>query len=72
MSNRSPIKTGDEHRYSGRVGSSCSTNGNYCVILVTNQVISHERRKAWVVSTTKSVKIPKREYGVVNWEKDGL
>ena len=31
---------------SGTVGSSCSTNINHHVILVGNQVISHERRKA--------------------------
>ena len=42
---RTPVKTGDELRYSGRVGSSCSTSDTGCVNLVTNPVISHERGK---------------------------
>ena len=42
---RTALKTGSELRYSGRVGSSCSTNDTRRVILVTNPVISHEREK---------------------------
>jgi hypothetical protein len=45
-------KTGDEHRCSGRVSSSCSTSGIDRVNLVTNPVISHERGKDWEVLTT--------------------
>ena len=37
-----PTKTGGEIRYSGRVNSSCSTNGTRCVTLVANPMISHE------------------------------
>jgi hypothetical protein len=39
---RTPLKTRDELRCSGRVGSSCSTCGTRRFNLVTNQVISHE------------------------------
>jgi len=39
---RTPLKTGDELRCSGRVSSSCSTSGIRRVNLVTNPVISHE------------------------------
>ena len=39
---RTPLKTGGELRCSGRVSSSCSTNGTRRVYLVTNPVISHE------------------------------
>jgi len=39
---RTPLKTGDELRYSGRVSSSCSTSGTCRVNLVTNPVISRE------------------------------
>ena len=39
---RTPLKTGDELRCSGRVSSSCSTSGTHCVNLVTNPVISYE------------------------------
>jgi len=28
-----PLKTGDEFKYSRRIGSSCSTSGTYCVTL---------------------------------------
>jgi hypothetical protein len=42
---RTPLKTGVELRCSGRVGSSCSTNGTRRVNLVTNPVISHEPYK---------------------------
>ncbi len=42
---RTPPKTGDELRCSGRVGSSCSTSDPRCVNIVTNPVISHERGK---------------------------
>ena len=38
---RTPIKTGDELRYSGRVSSSCSTTVTHGVTLDTNTVISH-------------------------------
>ena len=36
---RTPLKTGDELRCSGRVSSSCSTSGTRRVNLVTNPVI---------------------------------
>ena len=40
---RTPLKTGDELRCFGRVGSSCSISGTRLrVNLVTNPVISHE------------------------------
>jgi hypothetical protein len=39
---RTPLKTGGELRYSGRVSSSCSTSNTRRVNLVTNTVISHE------------------------------
>ena len=39
---RTPLKTGDELRCSGRVISSCSTSATRRVNLVTNPVISHE------------------------------
>jgi hypothetical protein len=39
---RTPLKTGDELRYSGRVSSSCSTSGTHRVTLETNTVISLE------------------------------
>jgi hypothetical protein len=39
---RTPLKTGNELRYSGRVSRSCSTRGTRRVNLVTNPVISHE------------------------------
>ena len=39
---RTPLKTGDELRCSGRVSSSCFTSGNRRINLVTNPVISHE------------------------------
>ena len=35
---RTPLKTGDELRCSGRVGSSCSSSGTRRVKLVTNPV----------------------------------
>jgi hypothetical protein len=49
---RTPLKTGDELRCSGRVSSSCSTSGTCRVNLVTNPVISNERRKDRKVFTT--------------------
>ena len=39
---RTPLKTGDELRCSGRVGSFCSTSDTRRVNLDTNLVISHE------------------------------
>ena len=39
---RTPLKTGGELRYSGRISSSCSTSGTRRVNLVTNPVISRE------------------------------
>ena len=39
---RTPQKTGIELRCSGRVSSSCSTNGTHRVTLVTNAMIIHE------------------------------
>ena len=47
-----PLKTGGEHRCSGRVSSSYSASGNRRVNLDTNQVISREWGKDWVVLTT--------------------
>jgi hypothetical protein len=39
---RTPLRTGDKLRCSGRVGSSCSTSDIRRVNLVTNPVTSHE------------------------------
>jgi hypothetical protein len=49
---RTPQKTGGELMCSGRVSSSCSTNGIRGVNLVTNPVISHEWGKDREVFTT--------------------
>jgi hypothetical protein len=49
---RTPLKTRDEHRCSGRVSSSCSTSDTSRVNLVTNPVKSHERGKNREVFTT--------------------
>jgi hypothetical protein len=49
---RTPLKTGDELRCSGRVSSSCSTSCTRLVNLVTNPVISHEWGKDREVLTT--------------------
>jgi hypothetical protein len=50
---RTPLKTGDERRCSGRVGSSCSISGTRRrVKLVTNPAISHEWWKDRGVFTT--------------------
>jgi hypothetical protein len=49
---RTPLKTGGELGCSGRVGSSCSTNGTRRVNLVTNPVISREWGKDREVFTT--------------------
>ena len=49
---RTTLKTGGELRCSGRVSSSCSTSDTRRVNLVTNPVISHERRKDREVLTT--------------------
>ena len=49
---RTPLKTGDELRCSGRINSSCSTSGPSHVNLVTNLVISHEYGKEREVFTT--------------------
>jgi hypothetical protein len=49
---RTPLKTGDEFRCSGRVSSSCSTSGTHRVNLVTNLVISREWGKDREVFTT--------------------
>ena len=49
---RTPLKTGDELRCTGRVSSSCSTSVTRCVNLVTKPVISHEWWKDWEVFTT--------------------
>jgi hypothetical protein len=49
---RTSLKTGGELGCSGRVGSSCSTNDDRRVNLVTNPVISHESGKDWEVITT--------------------
>jgi len=49
---RTPLKTVDELRCSGRVSSSCSTSDARRVNLVTNPVISHERGKSGEMFTT--------------------
>jgi hypothetical protein len=49
---RTPLKTGGELRYSGRVCSSCSTSGTRRVNLVTNPVISRKWGKDQEVFTT--------------------
>ena len=49
---RTPLKTGGELRWSGRVSSSCSTSGTWCVTLVRNPVISLEWGKDRDVLTT--------------------
>ena len=49
---RSPLKTGGELMCSGRVGSSCSTNGTRRVNLITNPVICREWGKDREVFTT--------------------
>jgi hypothetical protein len=49
---RTPLKSGSELRFSGRLSSSCSTSGTRRVNLVTNPVISHERGKDLEVFTT--------------------
>ena len=49
---RTPLKTGDELRSSGRVSSSCSTSGTRRVNLFTNPVISREWGKDREVFTT--------------------
>jgi len=49
---RTPLKTGDKLRCSGRVDSSCSTNDIRRVNLVTTPVTSHERGMDRDVFTT--------------------
>ena len=49
---RTPLQTGGELKYSGRVSSSCPTNDTRRVNLVTNPVISHERGEDREVFTT--------------------
>jgi hypothetical protein len=49
---RTPLKTGDELRCSGRVSSSCSTSGTRRVYLIIDTVISHEWGKDREVLTT--------------------
>ena len=49
---RTPLKTGGEHRCSGRVGSSYCTSDTRRVNLVTNPVISHEWGKVFTTSIT--------------------
>ena len=53
---RTPIKTRDELRFSGKVSSSCSTSGTHRVNLVTNlvAVISHEWGKVFTANGTYS------------------
>jgi len=49
---RTPLKTGDDLRCSGRVSSSCSTSDTRRVNLVTYTVISHKRGKDREVFTS--------------------
>ena len=60
---RTPLKTGGELRWSGRVSSSCSTSDIRCVNLVTNSVISHERGKDREVFTTSGT----YQWSFVTW-----
>ena len=53
---RTPLKTGCELRYSGRVSSSCSTRDTRRVNLVTNPVITHERGK-YIAVNRKTFKL---------------
>ena len=54
---RTPLTTGGELRFSGRVSSSCSTSDTRRVTLVTNPVISHKRGKDREVFTTSETYI---------------
>ena len=60
---RTPLKTGGELRYSGRVGSSCSTIGTRRVNLVTNPVIS----QSWMRKGPRSVYDKWNIYGGHLW-----
>ena len=50
---RTPLKSGGELRFSGRLGSSCSNNDTRPFSLVTNPVIRHEWGKEREVFTTR-------------------
>ena len=54
---RTPLKTGGELRCSGRVSSSCSTSDTSRVHLVRNPVISHEREKESVYTSSISLSL---------------
>ena len=62
---RTPLKTGGELRYSGRVGSSCSTSGTRHVNLVTNPVISREWGKDREIFEVMTSILPKGTLGSV-------
>ena len=47
-----PTKTGVELRYSGRIGSSCTTSGTRRITQATKSVISHEWGKEREMLTT--------------------
>ena len=55
---RTPLKTGGELRCSGRVSSSCSTNGTSRVDLIANPVITHAwgkvRTSWWLLGYTQN------------------
>jgi hypothetical protein len=54
---QTPLKTGGELRWSGKVSSSCSTSGTRRFNLVTNPVTSHEWGKDREVFTTSGIYI---------------
>ena len=56
-SKTNPTENGGELRFSGRVGSSCSTCGTRRVNLVANPMISHEPGHGRIVITIISVVI---------------
>jgi hypothetical protein len=60
---RTPLKTGDELRCSGRVTSTCSSSGTPRVNLVTSPIISHERGKDREVLTTSGTYKNRDELG---------
>jgi len=51
MNPTNTCKKGDEHRYLGRVSSSCSTCSTRRVTLVTNTVISHTMEQLENITT---------------------
>jgi hypothetical protein len=54
---RTPLKTGGELMCSGRVSNSCSTSDTSRVYLAKNPVISHEREKESVYTSSISLSL---------------